>query len=396
VSRSVERAPVALVLALRHFRSARRDAFSSFLSLVAVVGMMLGVAALVLSLAALSGFQAELKSEILARTPEIAIDASSRETADQVVAATWRLPGVRDVQLTRSGLGWIAFRGALEPAELVGFEGDLPVQFEPVGDPGAGLFISDALAREWGLEAGDVVELASASPTLTPFGPQPRVRRLPVRGTFVSGRAEHRLRVALPLIDAAGLLAGDYRILVSTGDLERSADLARKLLEQPGHLPDDTAVRSWKELNRALFFALRLEKAMMFLGVLLIVVVAALALVSNLSLIIANKRREVGMLLALGMQPRTVLASFFALGCGLAATGIVSGAVAGLAGARLLDGYRLLRLPDSVYFLDYVPFLLRPMEIVTVLAVAAAVAILATMYAARGILHLDPVEALRR
>lgn len=393
MSRSAASAPLPLLLAARHLKSARKNAFSSFLSIVAVGGMTLGVAALVLSLAALSGFQGELKREILSRTPEIAIDVPDRQAAERMIESSWRQRGVEEVQLTRSGLGWMLVSNGIEAVEMVGFEGDLPVQFGGASDTGAGLYLPESLAREWLLDVGDVIEIASGYPTLTPLGPQPRVRRLPLHGTYASGKIEHRVRIALPLADAEALLGGGYRVLVATGELSRAELVAAELAVG---LPESAVIRTWKDLNRALFFALRLEKAVMFLGVVLIVFVAALALVSNLSLIIADKRREVGMLLAMGMAPGRLRQSFFILGCGLACAGITTGALLGSAGARLLDSYRLLRLPQSVYFLDYVPFLVVPAEVAVVLMAAAVVAVAATVYAARGLVRLDPVEALRR
>jgi len=391
--RRAARLPLALLLATRHLKSARRDAFASFLSLVAGGGMAVGVAALLLSLAALSGFQVELREEILSRTPEIAIAVEDRELADQVVEEIWRVAGVQEVQLTMSGLGWLVAEGGIEAVELVGYEGDVPVHFPGASTNLTGLFVPETLAKSWLLEVGDTVEVVSGRPILSPIGPQPRVRRLPLMGTFSSGKVEHRLRAAVPLIDAEALFGGDYEILISTRDLGVASSVAAELAER---LPESTSIETWQDLNRALFFALRLEKAIMFLGVLLIILVASLALVSDLSLIIANKRREVGMLRAMGIKRSTLQASFFLFGSGLAVAGMTSGAVLGLGGAALLDRYRLLRLPESVYFLDYVPFLVQPLDVVLVVMAAVVVALAATMYATRGVVHLAPVEALRR
>jgi lipoprotein-releasing system permease protein len=355
--------------------------------------MALGVAALLLALAALSGFQAELKQEILSRTPEIEVEVQGRSAADAVSERAWRTHGVRDVQLTLPGSGWLVTEAGIEAVEMVGFEGELPVHFPAPSDTTTGLYLPQFLATEWSLEVGDIVEVVSSRPALTPFGPQPRVRRLRLHGTFEAGKLEHRSRCAVPLVDAEALLGDEYRVLISTGNLDRAAAVASQMASK---LPEVAVVRTWRDLNRALFFALRLEKAVMFLGVLLIIVVAGLALVSDLSLIIANQRREVGMLRAMGMARRSLLWSFFIFGTGLASVGIGLGAVLGLGGAEMLDRYHLLRLPQSVYFLDYVPFLSEPLEFGIVIVVAAGVAVAATLYSVRTVLKLDPVEALRR
>lgn len=391
--RQAARLPLSVLLAVRLLKSARRDSFTTFLSAVAGVGMALGVGALVLSLAALSGFQGELKKEILARTPEIAIAVDTKEQAIEVSETAWRLRGVVEVDVTMTGLGWIVAGGGVQPVELTGFEQDLPPSFSRPSASDPGLYIPESLARSWLLEIGDVVEVASSRPTLTPLGPQPRVRRLGVRGTFPASKVEHTLRAALPLEMAESLLAGGYRVLIATGDLDRALQVAAELRQI---LPAGADVATWRDLNRALFFALRLEKAAMFLAVTLIVLVAALALVSDLSLIIANKRREIGMLRAMGMSARTLIAGYCLFGSMLAVGGIVSGAGLGLGLAAMLDRKRLLRLPEDVYFLEYVPFSIEGADVVAVIACAAVVALGSIVYAARAALALDPVEALRR
>jgi lipoprotein-releasing system permease protein len=355
--------------------------------------MALGVSALLLSLAALSGFQAELKREIFSRTPEIAIEVEGRGVADEVREQAWRTRGVQEVQLTLPGVGWLVTAAGVQAVEMIGFEGDLPVQFAEASDTTTGLYLPESLASNWSLEVGDIVEVVSSRPTLTPFGPQPRVRRLPFHGTFKTGKVEHRVRSAMPLAAAEALFGEEYRVLVATGDLDRAPAVAAELTDR---LPDTVTVRTWHDLNRALFFALRLEKAVMFLGVLLIILVAGLALVSDLSLIIASKRREVGMLQAMGMGRRPLLWSFFLFGSGLSLTGITIGTIFGLGAAEVLDRFQLLRLPESVYSLDYVPILPEPGELALVLGSAVLVAVGATLYSARSVLYLDPVEALRR
>jgi lipoprotein-releasing system permease protein len=356
--------------------------------------MALGVAALVLALAALSGFQTVLRREILSRTPEIEIRVDERDLADELQKSTGRVEGVKRTQLTISGIGWLVLADRVLPVDLVGYEGYLPRTFGGSIDRPEGLYLSETVAANWSIEPGDVVEVASSRSTLTPVGPRPRTRRLPLRGTFVRGKTEQRERVALPLAATEALFGRhSYRLLVSTGDLQQALAVEEKLRPI---LPDGVSIHSWRELNRALFFALRLEKSLMFLAVALIVFVAALALVSDLSLIIANKQREIGMLGAMGARPRMLMRSFVLLGCALAAAGIALGLGLGIGGALLLERFRLVRLPGSVYFLDYVPFLLRPLDVVAVAACAAVIAVAATTYAARGAIQLEPVEALRR
>lgn len=386
--------PLAAALGLRYLRSTRKDAFISFLSIAAAAGLALGTFVLVLALAAFTGFQDTLRAEILERTPQIEIELAAGADAVEARRTVAALPGVVDAQLLLRGRGWVMREGRVRPVSLVGFEGELPAAFPDAARREPAVYVGDRLARVWQLEPGDVLELVSSRPTLTPLGPQPRVRRLPLGGTFDTGRTELEDRVALPLAEAAALLGERrYRIEVDAGGLQPALGVAGGL---SASLPAGSAVRTWRDLNRGLFFALRLEKSLMFVSVLLIVVVAALALVSDLTLIIASKRRDVGILGAMGAPPSTAVGAFLFLGQLLATGGVAVGATTGLATAWLLDRYELVRLPSGVYFLDHVPFIVRGGDLALILGVSLALAGGCALYAARKAALLDPVEALRR
>ena len=389
----VSRAPLELVLALRYLKSGRKDSFVTFLSAVAGGGIAVGVFALILSLAALAGFQSALREEILVRTPEIEVEVPDRGAAEAIRDRLLSMPEVRSAQITSQGAGWIAYRGSIRPVSILGYEGTVPVIFPGAEGRPNGLYVTDSLAHTWNLEPGEVVEVASSRPTLTPLGPQPRVVRLAVTDSFLSGITEQRDRIALPLSAAEGLFGySDYRVLVETGDLDTALAVAAKLRS------DDHAVRvsTWQDLNRALFFALRLEKAMMFLAVLLIVLVAALALVSDIHLIIASKRKEIGILGAMGATRRTILRTFVLLGAALGLVGVSVGASVGASLAWVLGRYQLLRLPASIYFLDHVPFKLEFGDVFLVLVTAFTISALAAGLGARAAANLRPLEALRR
>jgi len=158
----------------------------------------------------------------------------------------------------------------------------------------------------------------------------------------------------------------------------------------------DGTVETWQDLNRALFFALRLEKGVMFVAVFLIVVVAALALITGISLLISKKRPEIGMLGAMGAAPRTLARAFVLLGGLLAVSGIVVGLIIGVAAAWLLDRFELLALPSEVYFVDHVPFAVRFIDVGGVLAATLVIALACSAYAASRAASLLPIEALRR
>ena len=400
--------PLPVTLALRYVRSTRRDAFASFLSAVAAGGIALGVMALVLSLAVISGFQEALRGELLGRTPQVLVDLPpglGLAAAQAAREAVRRVPGVTGAQLQVRGSGWVVEQGKVHAVELIGFEGRVPRSFPDAAGGPEGLYVPASLAARWGLAPGRPLSLLSPRPTLTPLGPQPRLRTLPLAGTYRSGRTqEDRERVALPRAVAETLLGGSERqIEVAAADLDAALRVAARLHDQrqggpspASPLPPGSEVRTWKELNRPLLFALRLEKAMMFVAVSLIVLVASLALVADLALIISSKRPEIGMLATMGATPAALRQAFVLLGGLVAGSGIALGTVIGVGGALVLDRYRLVPVPGRVYFLDYVPFLVKPLDLALVLVLTLALALASALYAAQRAATLDPIDALRR
>ncbi|MEM8961758.1 MAG: FtsX-like permease family protein, partial [Acidobacteriota bacterium] len=276
------------------------------------------------------------------------------------------------------------------------FEGTLPSTFVDASETVEGLYLPERLVRSWGLIEGETLELVSPRPSLTPFGPQPRTRRLGLVGTFSSGSTESvdEQRAAIPL-DAARRLFGDrlMRIEVRTQDLEAARRSAASL---EAELPPGSRVRTWQDLNRPLFFALELEKTLMFCAIFLIVPIASLALVTVMALLIAAKRGEVAMLRAMGARPAMVRRAFLVLGATLALVGIAIGVGLGVTVAEILDRYELLAPPGDVYYVDHVPFVVTAHDLSLVVGAAALLALTATVWAARRAAVQPIVEALAR
>ncbi len=391
--------PLPVIIALRYLRSTRRDAFATFLSVAAAAGIAVGVGALILSLAVISGFQEALRSELLSRTPQLLVELPPDSDDAAVAAVRSRLlavPGVTGAQLQVAGMGWMVERGKVQPVELVGFEGRVPASFPGAAARPEGLYIPESLATRWGVAPGSMLEVVSPRPTLTPFGgPQPRIRSVPLAGIYQTGKAqEERERVALPLDVAQSLLGtSERRLELTAGGLDQAVAVADQL---PAVLPPGSEVRTWQDLNRPLLFALRLEKVMMFVSVSLIVLVASLALVADLALIISSKRGEIGILGAMGASGSQLRRSFLLLGGLVAGVGMACGTALGVGTSWALDHFQLLQVPGRVYFLDYVPFLVKPADLLLVLVLTLALALASSLYAAQRAAALDPVDAMRR
>lgn len=389
------RLPFPWILALRYLKSARRDAYVSFLSLLAGGGIALGTAALLLVLSALNGLQELLRSDVLARTPHLELTLPAGVDPAPIATQLEAVEGVEEVRRLRRGRGWLLVGGRIVSAEIVGFEGSLPSFFAGAKGAGEGVWLGETVARSWGLETGDLVDLVSPRPSLTPMGPQPRIHRQPLVGTFQIGRTEQDApRVAIPLAVAEKLLGGGVPLIeLRTASLETALDLQPQIAAL---LPAGSRVASWKDLNRGLFFALRLEKVLMFVSVFLIVPIAAMALVTVLVLLVASKRSEIGILRAFGATGRDLRAAFLLLGSLLAGSGLLLGCALGLSGAVVLDRYHVLRPPGDAYFLDHVPLRIELPDVMVVVGVTALLALVSAAWAARRAAALEPVEALRR
>lgn len=376
----VWRLPLAGLLAVRGLRSARREAFANVLALVAVGGIAVGVAALVLALAALAGLQEALTGEILERTPHLEIVPPPGSDHTELATRLAAVPGVVGVQRLARGRGWLLVDDGVEAVEITGHDGLLPRSFPRATAATSGLYVPDLVAVRWGLDPGEAVRLVSPRPTLGPLGPQPRTREVTFVGSFEAGRTEEVLRVAVPLAIAESLFGRDAGYLeVTAAGLDEAIVLAEAVeAAVPG-----AQVATWRDLNAPLFFALRLEKTVLFLAVGLVVVVAALGLVAELALLVATRREEILTLAALGTAPATLRRAFVGLGLLVATVAAVVGGAVGVGVSIVLDRTQAVALSSSAFFLDHVPFRLEALDLVLVVGLTLALATAAGLFVTR-------------
>ena len=360
-------------------------------------GVSIGVAALVLAVSALSGFQATLLDEVLSRGPLLQVSLGEEHNADAWLAEISNLDGVSSTQVVHSASGWLMKDGRVVASDFVAFGRAVPSWFPGAGggEP-TGVYVSEVLRLRMGLGRGEPIRVVSPRPTLTPFARQmPRARRFDIAGTFDAGRSqEHDSRVAIPLAAARSLFwLGRPQIDVEVA-VERVDEVAEALATM---LPESVEISTYRDLNRALFFALRLEKVLMFAGVFLIVAVAAQTLVSSLALLVASKQREIGVLGTIGLRPADLANAVVGVGLVLTGLGALIGGTCGALAAFLLDRFEVVRLPADVYIVDAVPFLLRPFEDLSVIFVSTlALAWVAARATGRRVAALRPAEAIRR
>jgi len=414
-----ERYPVFIA---RRFVLARRQGFLSLISLLSALGFLVGVASLIIALALMTGFQEDVVRRILGANAHLVVfpvNASRTiDNPDQLRAVLAEVPGVSASEPLLQGYGGIvAPGGEIQWTSLFGIEPALSEKVtdisksivegalsalstqQPSGRPG--IVIGREMARHLGVAVGDTVRVMVPRPRVSPWGLSVRTPTFEVVGVFSTGFHDYDLSWSfIPLATAQeiwGTGSAVQRLAVRTNDLSRLSETqsAVQAALQPYSRNGGFYVSSILEHNRPFFAALHLEKLLMFFAVGLIVIVAALGVVSTLVLTVTQKRREIGVLSALGASPSGVMRVFVLQGLSMGVLGTFLGAVLGVGLAWFLDRYEVIKLDPSVYYLDHLPFTVRPADLSAVVGVAILVALVATLYPAWRAGRLDPVEALR-
>jgi len=404
------------MLALRYLRFHRGSSFLSAITLISATGVAVGTAALVIALALNAGFVADVHERIHSGSAHLTVlDARDEFFGDgaELVEQAEATPGVRAAALILHTPAMLTAAGVATPGyvELQGIdpEGHARVILDSAeaGNPFAALsrpttsgraaiVLGDELASKLGVFDGDVVQALVPRVTLSPVAPIPRSRLYEVVGTYRSDHFvedAHRAYVNLDSLQQLMRLDGKASWLeVRLDDLGELKTMKPRLAES---LPARWVVIDLIEQNDDLIKALNTEKLALFLAIGLIVVVAALNIVSTLILMVADKIKEIGTLTALGATPGGIARVFMFQGCAIGAVGTTVGMTVGTSLAVWLDRSRLIKLDPDVYYLTHLPFLPQPADLATVALAALAISFLSTLYPAWHAARLDPVEALR-
>jgi len=404
--------PFELQVALRYLLAKRRQVFISVISLVSTLGVMVGVMALVIALALMTGLQYELRDRILGSAAHVYVwkpaglddyraEIARIEQVDGVVSAAPALLG-KALITGPGGEGFITIKG-IDPAR----EGEVTdlgrsmvdgalSDLAPASDERrAGVLIGRALAATLGVQPGDTVTLVTPQGALTPMGMMPRQRRVDVAGTFSLGLFEFDQAYGFVDLETAYRLTGQTRpdhLEIRVVDIYQAAAVAESLQRTLGA---DYVTQNWSEMNQSLYSALWLEKMAMGIGIGLIVMVAALNIVASLVLLVMEKTRDIAILKTMGASSRSITLIFLTQGMLIGVIGTLTGATLGVGIATVLDRYRLITIPSDVYQVTYLPFLILPGDVATVVLGAVVICFLATLYPSRQAARLDPAQALR-
>ena len=413
--------PYELILGWRYTRagrSTRRNGFISFISGVSMVGIALGVAALIIVLSVMNGFQKEVRDRMLSVLSHVEVfDAGGEAIADlsgalnivtQHPAVVGAAPFVGAQALVARGdtMKGALVRGidpALEPL-VTDVVADIAQTALPRLVSGEfGVILGGELARSLGVLPGDSVTVISPSGQVTPAGVVPRLRQMTVVGVLDSGHFEFDSALALMHIDDAARL---FRVEGPTGVRLKLKDLheARAVgAELSAQLPTDLLVRDWTRANRTWFAAVQLEKRMMWIILTLIVAVAAFNLVSTLVMTVTDKRADIAILRTLGASPRSIMGIFVVQGATVGVIGTGLGLLLGLGVAFNIDTLvpaleRLLGasfLPQDIYLINRMPSDPQQGDILPVALISLVLAFVATLYPSWRASRVNPAEALR-
>jgi lipoprotein-releasing system permease protein len=399
-------------------RAGRRNGFISFISGVSMLGIALGVAALIIVLSVMNGFQTEVRDRMLsviAHVEVYAADGGALPDWRATAAAARAHPQVQGAAPFVAAQALVArgdlLRGAMvrgiEPAAEAGVT-DLAARLRDTTlaslRPGEWqIVLGGELARQLGVFVGDRVTLVAPTGQVTPAGVVPRLRQFTVGGTFDSGHFDYDSALALIHLDDAAALfrtGGPSGVQLRLADLEQARAVGADLAPLLGA---DVVVRDWTRTNRHWFDAVQIEKRLMAIILTLIVAVAAFNLVSTLVMTVTDKRADIAILRTLGASPRSVMAIFVVQGATAGIAGTVAGVALGLLVAfnvgaivaAIEYAFGIAFLPASIYLITDMPSDPRAGDIVPIAVVALVLAFLATIYPSWRASRVNPAEALR-
>ncbi|MCX6571326.1 MAG: ABC transporter permease [Candidatus Aminicenantes bacterium] len=400
-----------LFVARRYLTARRKQAFISVITSISVLGIAIGVAALVIAIALITGFQGDVQDKILGATSHVMVSdlGGQRLSGYEGLAEKIRaIPGVESVTPVVYNTVLITGLGESSGALVKGIDFDRERQdaawlqkleagrIPDGGGAREGLLLGRELALRVGAQVGDAVDVVTASSTLSPLGLLPKRKRFQVTGIFNTGLYEFDNSTALVAIGVAqklfGLEGRASYIQVKLRDIFAAPAVGEKI---KAALPPVVYITTWMELNKSLFSALKLEKNIMFLTITLIVIVAALNIIATLILMVMEKTRDIGILMAMGATPRSINRIFFYQGALIGVIGTALGVLLGLGWCALANTFELIKIPVDIYQISHVPFRLRPLDLALIVGVTLAISFVSTLFPARRAAKVDPVVALK-
>ena len=408
-------------IGLRYLKAKRKQTFISIITLISIIGFALGVWALIVVLAVMSGFEKTLKEKILGTQAHLVVLKTNQEGMDQyeeVVKEVEQVKGVvsatpfilSQVMLSSESNVFGVVLNGIDPDRVgkvielahnmkAGRLQDLKAEGESPG-----IILGVELAKRLGVSINDPIQVISPLGTMTPMGMMPKMKRFRVVGIFYSGMYDFDNTLAyISISSAQKFLNMDSRVTgieIKTDDIYKVKKIGKEIRQKLG-FPFWT--RDWMEMNRNLFSALKLEKVAMFILLVLIVLVAAFNIISTLIMVVMEKNKDIAILKSMGAPSKGILKIFLIEGGVIGVVGTFIGTITGLAAALNLEkvsgfvekllGFKFL--PSDVYYIDKLPSQVNPTDVAMIVITAILISLLATLYPSWRASRLDPAEGLR-
>lgn len=410
-----------LFVSLRYLKAKRKQAFISLISVISIGGVAVGVAALIIVLAVMTGFKNDVRDKILGIMAHILIQTHEGgiDPHDELLHTVQQIPQVASILPYISGQVLISSAENVSGIKLLGIdpertaatahlektltEGHVELlgqtyqnQETLTGPPRHGIIIGWELARLLGVLTGDEVTLILPMGRLLPTGPVPKLRKFHVVGIFSSGFYEYDAGLAYIPLTAAQTF---FNMGTSISGLEvrtENIDHTKQVVKQiKNTLGKEYLIQDWADLNQSLFSAINLEKLAMFLILALIVLVAAFNIISTLVMMVIEKQSDIATLKSMGSTSTSIMKIFMLEGTVIGWIGTVLGTGLGIAVCWLADTYQLIHLDGGIYYLDHLPFTMTGTDILLVIVSALVICFVSTIYPARQASKLDPVVVFR-
>ena len=403
--------PFELHVAVRYLLAKRKQAFISVISLISIIGVAVGVGAVVIALAVMTGLQQELRDRILGSNPHVYVSrVGGLDDYRAEVARLRGMPGVVGAAPDVLGQALISAGRGANPVQIKGVDPALEPSVTDVqrtmqsgsleslanrGDEIPGIVLGKDLAASLGVAVGDSVQVLTLEGVLTPMGSRPLSRKRQVVGIFKLGLYEFDSTYAFVLLQDAMRLFDKPQvdfIQLRVADVYKAPQVAANVRDKLG---EQYSTEDWTVMNKPLFSALTLEKIAVSLAVGLIVIVAALNIVATLILLVMEKHRDVAILKTMGASARSVTAIFMVQGLIIGLVGTSVGAALGYGLSFIFNHFRLIQVPIDVYQVSYLPFTVLASDFFIVVGTAIVICFLATIHPSRQAARLDPAQALR-
>ena len=410
--------PFELFVGLRYTRAKRRTHFISFISFISMIGIALGIWALITVMSVMNGFEKEIRARILGAAAHIQVLAGDNGLADweSVAAAAKRNPQVVGAAPFTQAQGLLSTGSAVRGVYVRGIVPEYEAQVAEFGQhmragriedlrPGGfGIVVGVGIARALGLRPGDRVTLISPQGQVTPAGLMPRLKQFTVVGIFALDHNEFDSALALVRMEDAQVL---YRmdntvsgVRLKVRDVDAAPRVGREIARD---MPPDSYVSDWTQQNVNYFRAIQIEKRMMFIILTLIIAVAAFNLVSTLVMAVTDKHPDIAILRTLGASPASIMQIFVVQGIVIGLVGTLIGVVGGVFTALNIDTvvpfiertFRFEILSREVYYISELPSDLHLGDVVWVTLVSLALSLVATLYPSWRAARVNPAEALR-